>query len=159
MLSGRTTTTMSPFPKPSSLTPLTMAAIALPLLPPTRRPSSAMSLLAYAKDSRSSVLYHTSIAPRSSTSGMKSYPIPSTLYASFACSWFNDSGKARIEPNGSAAMTLMFGLCFFSPLDKPVIVPPVPAPATIALICPEVCFQISSAVPCSCARGLSLLAY
>ncbi|PWO31036.1 ribose-phosphate pyrophosphokinase 1 [Pyrenophora tritici-repentis] len=56
-----------------------MAAIALPDEPPHRMPSSEINLRAYRKDVRSSVLYHLSTIFWSKTSGMKSYPMPSTL--------------------------------------------------------------------------------
>ena len=110
-------------------------------------------------DSRSPVLYHLSTRSRSSTSGMKSLPMPSTLYWMLGCSSFRLSGCARIEPCGSAPITLTCGLCFFRPLARPVTVPPVPTPATMAVMRPPVCSQISSAVPYSCARGLSELLY
>lgn len=111
MLSGQTTTTTSSFPRLSSWMAFTAASMALPLDPPHRIPSSAISRLAYWKAVRSSVLYHLSTTSWLRTSGMKSYPIPSTLYPSFMPSWFNVSGSAKILPLGSAAMILMSFLC------------------------------------------------
>lgn len=100
------------------------------------------------------------LTERSSTVGMKSYPMPSTSY----CVLFvllSSSGSARMEPSGSTATicgqhgprvrrrgaqravgmvrreasvrtrpTLMLGHLSFSLRATPVMVPPVPAPAT-----------------------------
>ena len=44
---------------------------------------------------------------------------------------------------------------FFSTWPQPVIVPPVPMPATITSSLPPVSLQISSAVVCTCTAGLA----
>ena len=49
------------------------------------------------KDSLSTVLYHLSTKDLSKTVGIKSYPIPSTLY-DVTSVLFNSSGCANIDP-------------------------------------------------------------
>ena len=59
------------------------------------------------------------------------------------------------EASGSTAMACTDGLYFFNPLAVPLMVPPVPTPATKKSTFPSVSFHISSAVVCTCASGLA----
>ena len=74
--SGRMTTHF--WPGPRSRAARTAECMEAPLLPPHRRPSSLMSRRAMVKESLSRDLIHLSTTLRSSTVGMKSYPVPST---------------------------------------------------------------------------------
>ena len=76
MLSGNITTTVLSFGKSFAI--FNAALKALPEDPPQSKPSSLINLLAVKKLSLSSVLIHLSTNFLSRTSGMKSYPIPST---------------------------------------------------------------------------------
>lgn len=103
--SGRSTTTLAPFvceiTLPCSLFNHRKAPLsALPLLPPTNRPSRRISFLTASNDSSSSVLIHesTCAGSRDRTSGTKSYPIPSTMYSAPASAVFSSSGYARMLP-------------------------------------------------------------
>ena len=50
------------------------------------------------------------------------------------------------ESFGSTATIFIAGLCFFSPVPTPLMVPPVPTPATNISILPSVSLHISSDV-------------
>ena len=83
---------------------------------------------------------------RFKTSGIKSYPIPSTIYPVTSVS-LRLGGRARIDPNGSTPITFTFGRYFFKHFAVPVMVPPVPAPPMKTSILPFVCSRSSRAVP------------
>ena len=100
------------------------AQTAPPEEPPTNKPSSLISLLAMIKESLSLILMYSSTKLLSKTSGKKSYPIPSTLYG------YTSFPPPRIEPKGSTPIILIFGNFSFNFFATPVIVPPVPTPAT-----------------------------
>ena len=68
------------------------AASAVPEDPPHKKPSSLTSLLAHAKASSSPIFIHSSTFVLSATLGIKSYPIPSTLYPPSGTSLLRDSG-------------------------------------------------------------------
>ncbi len=59
------------------------------------------------------------------------------------------------EEAGSTATATIAGLCLFNPVAVPLIVPPVPTPATKISISPSVSSHISRAVVCSCIAGLA----
>ena len=70
--------------------------------------------------------------------GMKSSPTPSTLYGAI--------GPEYIEPSGSAPTTWTLGFFSLRYFATPLIVPPVPMPATKTSTRPSVCSQISGPV-------------
>jgi hypothetical protein len=65
----------------------------------------------------------------------------------------------KIDPSGSAPTTSRSGFCDLRYLATPVIVPPVPTPATKAVMRPSVWRQISGPVVASWAAGFSSLKY
>jgi len=64
---------------------------------------------------------------------------------------------ARIEPTGSASTSSVCGECCAKQRDRPVMVPELPQPNTIASSPPTslIWRRISGPVPNSCAAGLS----
>ena len=70
--------------------------------------------------------------------GMKSSPTPSTLYGA--------TGPEYREPSGSAPTMWTAGFCSFKYFATPLMVPPVPMPATKTSIFPSVCSQTSGPV-------------
>jgi hypothetical protein len=82
----------------------------------------------------------SSMKVRSSTSGTKPAPMPWILCGP---GW---PPERTGESSGSTAITFMPGRRGLITWDTPVIVPPVPTPATKASNWPLVSFQISSAV-------------
>lgn len=68
--------------------------------------------------------------------GIKSYPIPSTLYGPPGT--LSSPGKASTLPIGSPPTMMVFGLFSFIFLATPAIVPPVPTAIIRASICPSV---------------------
>jgi hypothetical protein len=58
----------------------------------------------------------------------------------------SSSGAENTEPSGSAPTTTTSGLRSFRYRATPVIVPPVPIPATTTSTPPSVCSQISGPV-------------
>jgi len=67
---------------------------------------------------------------RAQVLGMKSYPIPSTLYDPPGT--LRVPGRARMLPIGSAPTIIVLGLLSLIFLAIPAIVPPVPTPMTTA---------------------------
>ena len=63
--------------------------------------------------------------------------------------------SSRIEPTGSARISSVCGDFCAKQRDRPVIVPELPQPNTIASSSPSICRRISGPVPNSCAAGLS----
>ena len=63
------------------------------------------------------------------------------------------------EPDGSAPTICTLGFCAFSARATPVIVPPVPMPATKWVTRPAVWSQISGPVVRSCASGFAGFEY
>ena len=59
------------------------------------------------------------------------------------------------EVAGSTATTFTSGFCFFRYSPTPVIVPPVPTPATKMSTFPSVSAQISGPVDAKCAAGFA----
>ena len=85
-------------------------------------------------------------------SGQKSSPMPSTRYG-------RPLPPEYTEPTGSAPITWMAGFFCFRYRPTPVMVPPVPMPATKWVIRPAVWRHISGPVVPSCASGLCGLWY
>jgi hypothetical protein len=63
--------------------------------------------------------------------------------------------SSRIEPTGSASTSSVCGECAAKQRDRPVMVPELPQPNTMASSLPSICARTSGPVPSSCARGLS----
>ena len=74
---------------------LSAANVAAPEDPLINNPSSLIKRLAHKKEFLSSVLMYSSINVLSKTSGIKSYPIPSTLYVETSVP------PPRMDPIGS----------------------------------------------------------
>jgi len=101
-----------------------------PADPPTRRPYCLIKFRAARREVTSSVLYHISTLTLAHVLGIKSYPIPSTLYA-YPCT-FNYPGNAKTLPIGSAPTIMVLGLFSLNLRAIPAIVPPVPTPTITA---------------------------
>ena len=107
---------------------------------PASTPSCSAASRAVSSASSSPTETISSITARSSTAGTKPAPIPWILCGPGA------PPESTGELAGSTATTSASGARSFSIRPTPVIVPPVPTPATKAPICPSVSRQISSAV-------------
>ena len=120
------------------------------LLLPTKIPSFSTNHLAICITSPSFTLYASSIVslPSSKFAVTRFSPIPSTIvstccrrlvpslsFASNMTPYFTRLYSPL--PSGSAKTIFSFGNLLFKNLATPVIVPPVPAPATKASRCPE----------------------
>ncbi|MDT4876726.1 hypothetical protein FQZ97_1121810 [compost metagenome] len=88
--------------------------------------------------------------------GRKSSPMPSTsqlpdlvLSVPSLMYW------VRMEPTGSASTISVCGECSAKQRDRPVMVPELPQPNTMASNWPSIWRKISGPVPNSCAAGLS----
>ena len=116
---------------------------------PARMPSSLANLLAVIAALSPVTLIISSTRSSWSTSGMNPAPIPWILWGpGFPPLRTGDSA-------GSTAITLKVGFLFLMMLATPVMVPPVPTPATIASTFPSVSFHISSAVVLRWISGFS----
>ena len=104
--------------------------------PPTRIPSSRASRRAIAKESRSVSWRNSSIQSHQIVVGTLSPPMPSTLYGVPSPRFRVRKKLGESEPTGSPAMTRMPGFRSFRNLPAPLIVPPVPAPATKCVMRP-----------------------
>ena len=105
------------------------AATAVPDEPPTSSPSRRAMARAVWKLSASPIRIHSSTTWPFNVLGTKSSPIPSTFHG-------RGASPERTEPSGSAPMTLISGFCSFKYRPTPEMVPPVPTPATNAVILP-----------------------
>ena len=117
-----------------------------------RRPSSRVTLRAAANDSVSLTFTVRSTSDGSNVVGQKSSPTPSTRYG-------RPVPPEYTEPSGSAATICTAGFCALRYRATPVMVPPVPTPATKCVTLPSVCRQISGPVERSCSAGLAGLEY
>ena len=117
----------------------TAAATAVPPEPPISRPSSRATRRAMRNESSSLTAITPSITDGSYVSGQKSSPTPSTMYG-------RPDPPEYTDPSGSAPMIRTAGFCSFRYRPMPVMVPPVPRPATKCVTRPAVCRQISGPV-------------
>lgn len=89
-------------------------------------------------------------------SGKKSSPMPSTSQLpDFSLTVPSSMYWVRIEPTGSASTSSVCGEALAKARDRPVMVPELPQPNTMASSWPSICARISGPVPNSCAAGLS----
>ena len=134
----------------------TEAATAAPQEMPQVMPSSRWSRLAISTASSFVTCTTSSTTPRSRTSGLKPAPMPWIL-----CGPGLGVSPARTavstgEWAGSTATDQMaFFFSFLRYFVTPVMVPPVPTPATKMSIFPSVSFQISGPVVSKWMRGLA----
>ncbi len=112
-----------------------------------RSPSSRVTRRAAANDSASVTITVRSTRAGSYVVGQKSSPTPSTRYG-------RPVPPEYTEPSGSAPMICTSGFIRFRWRATPVIVPPVPTPATKCVTRPAVCCQTSGPVERSCSSGL-----
>lgn len=82
-----------------------------PLLPPMSKPSRRINRRAATKLSASEVFNQVSTVPsvRESTSGTKSYPMPSTMYAIPESSELSVAGRARMLPTYFVSQYTVYG--------------------------------------------------
>jgi hypothetical protein len=93
---------------------------------------------------------------KSEIDGRKSSPMPSTSQLpDLSLSVPSLMYSARIEPTGSASTSSVCGDSLAKARDRPVMVPELPQPNTMASRSPSICSRISGPVPNSCAAGLS----
>ena len=93
---------------------------------------------------------------KSEMSGRKSSPMPSTSQLpDLVLSTPSLMYWVRMEPTGSASTSSTCGAALAKKRDRPVMVPELPQPKTMASMSPSIWRQISGPVPCSCAAGLS----
>src|ERR1700688_376126 len=110
-----------------------------PPLDPASTPSRAASRFTISNASSSVTAITSSHTAGSNVSGMKLFPIPSTLCGPGA-------PPPRTEPCLVPAPTKTPGTCSFIYLATPVNVPQVPHPTTTASTFPFICSNISTAV-------------
>ena len=120
-----------------------------PELMPQRMPSSFAARRASANESSAVARSISSTILRLSTPGTNPAPIPCIL-----CGPFAPPERTGLSA-GSTAIALTDGLRPFSAEPTPVMVPPVPTPATKMSIFPSVSRQISSAVVLRWNAGLA----
>ena len=147
-MSGRSTTSSLPA---LSGRPATCRAAcrAAPQEIPPAMPSARASSRAVRKASSSVTGMTSSITLRSRTSGTKPAPMPWILCGPLA------PPESTGEAAGSTPTTRTDGRRALSTWPTPVIVPPVPTPATKMSTRPSVSAQISSAVVRRCTSGLA----
>ncbi len=115
-------------------------------------PSSRVTRRAIANDSASLTRITRSTTDGSYVVGQKSSPTPSTRYGRPAPPEYTD-------PSGSAPTTWTPGFCAFRYRPTPVMLPPVPMPATKCVMRPAVCRHTSGPVERSCSAGLAGFEY
>jgi hypothetical protein len=111
------------------------------------------------KDSPSWTVTNSSITEKSTVRGMRSSPIPSTLYGTAATRCPVRANGARMDPSGSTATTRVEGDRALKNLPIPLTVPPVPMLATTASTRPSRASRISGPVVSKCAWGLASFSY
>src|SRR5664280_1971431 len=124
------------------------AQMAAPEEMPTSRPSSSAARRARSKASSFSTVMILSMISVSRMAGTKPAPMPWMGCGPFCPP--DSTGEAA----GSTAMTCTEGLRSFSTSPTPVMVPPVPTPATKMSTSPSVSSQTSSAVVARWTAGL-----
>ena len=138
------------FPRDSGRAATCIAAqIAAPHDSPARMPSRAATNRAVSIAASSGTGITSSSSSRFSTAGTKPAPIP----------WMRCGPGLRpdstAEDCGSTAMICAWGLAALITSPAPVIVPPVPTPATSTSTLPSSARRISGPVPVRCASGFA----
>mmetsp|Transcript_66050 Transcript_66050/g.149075 ORF Transcript_66050/g.149075 Transcript_66050/m.149075 type:complete len:206 (+) Transcript_66050:536-1153(+) len=127
------------------------ATTAAPEEMPTSNPSSVASRRAMAMASSDDTLTMSSTRAVSMFPGTKPAPIPCILWGPAA------PPDRTADSAGSTATVFMLGFMGLRNCEQPVMVPPVPTPATSTSISPSHCSQISGPVVSRCTLGLSAL--